>query len=291
MNQSNRKFPWINLVLFLVTLASTVFWGALHWIGFYYPEIGKNELISLLKSGKIILMGLPFSFSIMLILLSHEMGHYLMARKYGIDATLPYFIPAPNIVGTFGALIRIRGRIPSRKALFDVGAAGPITGFLVSIPFLFYGLMHSKLVEKIPRGGLSIGEPLIFKMFYKLFFPGIPSDRLLIHPVGFAAWVGLFITSLNLIPVGQLDGGHISYAVFGRDSNKLSLAVLLFLLYLSISKWWVWLLWVAIILVIGVYHPEFQYEDRLDVKRYILAVIVLIIFLVTFIPQPFTFVP
>lgn len=236
-------------------------------------------------------MGLPFSLSIMLIILSHEMGHYIVARKHGIDASLPYFIPAPNIVGTFGALIRIRGIIPSRKALFDVGAAGPITGFTFSIPFLLYGLAHSRVIDEIPHGGLSIGEPLIFKIFYKLFFPGIPSDRLLIHPIGFAAWVGMFITSLNLIPVGQLDGGHISYAVFGKDSNKLSLAVLVFLFYLSIAKWWVWLIWVAIILVIGVYHPEFQYEDRLDAGRYVLAVILLLIFLITFIPQPFTFIP
>ena len=273
----------------MLTFVSTLFWGALHWISFYYPNLKEAELINLFLSGEFLLMGLPFSFSIMLILLSHEMGHYLMAKKYGVDATLPYFIPAPNIIGTFGAVIKIRGVIPSRKALFDVGAAGPITGFIVSIPFLLYGLSHSRVLAKIPQGGLSLGEPLLFKLLYKFYFPSVPSDNILIHPIGFAAWVGLFVTSLNLIPISQLDGGHISYAVLGKDSNKLSFAVFVFLIYLGIFKWWVWLIWAGFAAFIGVYHPAFEYEDGLDLVRILIAIFVLIVFFLTFIPQPFTF--
>jgi len=245
--------------------------------------------MEIFKSFRFLYLGLPFSLSIMLILLSHEMGHYIAARIYGIDTTLPYFIPAPNIIGTFGAVIKIKGHIPSRKALFDVGAAGPITGFIVSLPFLIYGLANSRLLVNIPKGGLSLGEPLIFKLICKIYYPGISSDLIFIHPVGFAAWVGLFVTSLNLLPVSQLDGGHISYAVLGKDSKKLSLAIFAFLLYLGAFKWWVWLIWAGLIMIIGVYHPEFVYEDKLDPKRYIIALFVLLVFLLTFIPQPFIF--
>ncbi len=285
MNQSSRKFPWLNLLLFIATFFTTVFFGAFHYISFYHPDIGEKDLLNLILSFRFFLYGLPFSLSLMIILVSHELGHYFACRHYGIEATLPYFIPAPTIIGTFGAFIKIKSYIYSRRALFDIGVAGPITGFVVALPFLFYGIQHSKLLEKPPEGSLSLGDPLLFKLLYSLFFRE-GAETILIHPIGFAAWVGLLVTSLNLLPVGQLDGGHIAYSLFGPKAKYLSAAMFGFIIYLGLTQWNGWLIWAALLVILGIKHPEFLYEDQLDLKRYLIALLVFIIFILSFIPAP-----
>ncbi len=285
MSQSSKKFPWLNLLLFIATFFTTLFFGAFHYISFYNLDIENRSLLDLILSFRFFLYGLPFSLSLMIILVSHELGHYFACRYYGIEATLPFFIPAPTIIGTFGAFIKIKSYIYSRRALFDIGVAGPITGFVVALPFLFYGIQHSKLIEKTPEGLLQLGDPLLFKLLYPLFFKE-GSDTILIHPIGFAAWVGLLVTSLNLLPVGQLDGGHIAYSLFGPKAKYLSATMFGFIIYLGLTKWNGWLIWAALLVILGIKHPEFLYEDQLDFKRYIIAFLVLIIFILSFIPAP-----
>jgi len=280
------KFPWINLFLFLLTLMATLAWGAVHWMGFYHPEASSQQIMGVFKSLRFIKIGAPFSFSLLFILLAHEMGHYLTARRYGVETTLPYFIPAPNLLGTFGAVIRIKSPVPSRKALFDIGIAGPMAGFVTTLPFLLYGLSHARLLSSPLKEGIFLGDPLIMKLLYKLYFPGASPQSIVIHPVGLAAWVGLFVTSLNLLPVGQLDGGHIAYAALGREADKLSLALFVFLLYLGIFKWAGWLVWDILLVFLGVRHPPFAYGDELDPRRRALALVALAVFLLTFIPVP-----
>ncbi len=282
----SSKFPWIQLGLFVITLLTTLAWGALHWFGFYKPEASSDEIYQAFKSLKFIKLGAPFSLSLLFILLSHEMGHYLTARAYGVETTLPYFIPAPNILGTFGAVIRIKSPVPSRRALFDIGLAGPLIGFLATIPFLLYGLSHAVVLSSPPSEGIFLGDPLLLKILYKFYFPGISPQSVVIHPVGLAAWVGLFVTSLNLLPVGQLDGGHIAYAVLGHEADKLSWALMFFLIYLGVFKWAGWLIWAVLLVFIGIRHPHFGYYDKLDRVRLALSVVALLIFLITFIPVP-----
>jgi len=283
------KFPWLNVLLFLLTLFTTLAWGALHWMGFYHPEASPREMLEAFKTLRFLKMGAPFSFSLLFILLSHEMGHYLAARHYGVDTTLPYFIPAPNLLGTFGAVIRIKSPVPSRRALFDIGIAGPLAGFFVTLPFLLYGLSKALVLKSPPTGGIFLGDPLLLKILYRFYFPGVSPETVVIHPVGLAAWVGLFVTSLNLLPVGQLDGGHIAYAALGREADKLSLALFAFLLYLGIFKWAGWLIWDLLLIFLGIRHPHFPYPDRLDFRRKLLALIALVVFLLTFIPVPISF--
>ncbi len=282
----SSKFPWVQVALFLATLLTTLGWGTLHWFGFYRPNAQPDEIIRAFKSLSFFKLGAPFSLSLMFILLAHEMGHYLVARAYRVDTTLPYFIPAPNILGTFGAVIRIKSPVPSRRALFDIGIAGPLVGFTATIPFLLYGLSHAIVLQSPPKEGIFLGDPLLMKLLYRFYFPGISPQNLVIHPVGLAAWVGLFVTSLNLLPVGQLDGGHIAYATLGREAHKLSIALFLFLLYLGIFKWAGWLVWDLILFFMGIKHPPFEYPDTLSMERLVLSFLALLIFLLTFIPVP-----
>src|SRR6202030_1767126 len=173
--------------------------------------------------------GLWYSATILAILGCHEMGHYLACRYYDVDASLPFFLPAPLLLtGTFGAFIRIREPIPTKRMLFDIGIAGPIAGFVVAVPALFIGLWMSRLVQLPPDfSGVSLGEPLLFKLASQLVW-GTTADTvsLNLHPIGFAAWFGLLATALNLFPIGQLDGGHISYAVLGRRSSYVTLVMI-----------------------------------------------------------------
>lgn len=274
------------MLLFIITFFTTVFFGAFHYISFYHPQIKEEDVLNLLLSGKFFLYGLPFSLSLMIILLSHELGHYLACRRYGIEATLPYFIPAPTIIGTFGAFIKIKSYIYSRKALFDIGVAGPLTGFVISLPFLFFGIKHSRIIQTPPEGSISLGDPLMFKLLYKLFFPESGGETILIHPIGFAAWVGLLVTSLNLMPVGQLDGGHIAYSILGSRAKFLSAGMFGIIIFLGLTRWSGWLIWAALLVILGVRHPEFVYEDQLDAKRYFLTLIIILIFILSFIPSP-----
>ncbi len=214
---------FLHASLFLLTVLTTLFWGA-YWMLLHETSGPSPDPIAffnqILSNPTLLYKGIGYSFAIMVILLCHEMGHYLACCYYGINATLPFFLPAPIVgTGTFGAFIRIRAPFPNRRSLFDVGIAGPLAGFVVALPFIYLGIHWSPLVPKTAAaaGQVYLGDPLIFK----LFSPDSTQDYLL-HPVGFAAWFACLATSLNLIPIAQLDGGHISYALFRKQAHKIT---------------------------------------------------------------------
>jgi membrane-associated protease RseP (regulator of RpoE activity) len=221
------------------------------------------------------------------------MGHYLTCRYYGIDATLPYFIPAPTIVGTMGAFIRIKSPIQHRAALLEVGIAGPIAGFVLAVPTLIIALANSSgfISPDASLFGIERGEPLIFKLFEFVMGKMPPAGmNVNLHPIGFAAWFGFFATALNLLPVGQLDGGHVSYALFGGVHKRISKAFLFTLIPLGLFYWPGWLLWTTVLLFIGLRHPM-TLDDSAPLKprHTALGWIALAMFVLCFTPIPFYF--
>lgn len=259
-----RDRVWLHILLFLLTVGTT-------WL------VG----------------GWAYSVTILAILGSHEFGHYFACRYYDVDASLPYFLPLPTpLTGTLGAFIRIREPIPSKRMLFDIGIAGPIAGFLVAVPALFFGVALSTVAPIGPEEGqLWLGEPLLVQLASRVLWGPIPdSQTLLLHPIGFAAWFGLLATALNLFPIGQLDGGHISYAVLGRRSTYVTvttIGVAIALAFRSAS----WIVWTALMIVMlatfGLRHPRTVDEHiPLDRTRLILAVIAALIFALCFTPAP-----
>ncbi|NPA79874.1 MAG: site-2 protease family protein [Thermotogae bacterium] len=265
-----REFPWLNVVMFVLTLISTFFAGALN--------VGADPF------GWGILEGWVFALPLLAILGAHEFGHYLVARRYGIPASLPYFIPFPSLIGTMGAVIRLRGILPSRRALLYMAFAGPIAGFIVALPILAVGLSMSQIVSP-QLGGIKLvfGEPLIFKLMVKLVLGGVPEGKeLLIHPVAFAGWVGIFVTALNLIPLGQLDGGHILYALLPRIHRKVGWAVILAMLPAGLlwNGWWVW---AFIGILMGPWHPPPIFNEReITTAEKVVGVISLLLLLLSF---------
>lgn len=299
----------VPLALFLLTAATTFFSG-----------YAMNGTVS---------GGVMFSLSLMIILGAHEMGHYLYGRKHGVSITVPYFVPAPPFVspiGTFGAFIRIRSPIPSRRELFDIGAAGPFAGAAAAFPFLFAGLLFSEVAaadsETLAEMGsaMSLGDSVMFSLFSKMALGTVPEGHeIVLHPFAFAGWIGLFVTALNLMPAGQLDGGHLVYSVFPpRWHRRISratvaalvamgvgtapLADLLPRLGLSAAAWtppprllfegWVgWLFWAAVLVALGTSHAPAEREDAaLDPARKALAVAALLLFACCFSPVPVSFV-
>jgi membrane-associated protease RseP (regulator of RpoE activity) len=274
------------VVLFLLTVVSTLIVGADHFASFsadfgnspINPPVGLSGVAFFLN-------GLWYSASILAILGAHEFGHYFACKYYGVDASLPYFLPAPlPLTGTLGAFIRIRQIIPSKRELFDIGIAGPIAGFIVAVPVLLVGMGLSRVTE-LPsdtRGFVELGEPLLFRA------PDGYSVNM--HPMAFAAWFGLLATALNLFPIGQLDGGHISYAVLGRKSTLLTLATVGALIGLTFvsTSWLVWtVLTVVMLITFGPRHPRTVDEDiPLDKSRLWLAFFALVMFIVCFTPAP-----
>lgn len=233
-------------------------------------------------------IGASFSVPLLAILGIHELGHMIACRRYGLPATYPYFIPAPIGIGTFGAVIRIRAPITSRKTLFDVGAAGPIAGFLVAVPVVVWGVAISRVSTAVPSGEYTdFGEPLLFRLVERLVHPGMPPGaELALSPLGFAGWFGLFVTALNLLPLAQLDGGHILYAVAGRAQRTIGFALFAVLVGLAFL-WPGWILWVLIVLLMGIAHPPTaDPAERLDPKRRALAIVCLLVFALSFTPVP-----
>ncbi|OFW16795.1 MAG: hypothetical protein A3F70_12305 [Acidobacteria bacterium RIFCSPLOWO2_12_FULL_67_14] len=283
---------WRQLILFLLTVASTMLVGADHFASFHL-DFGSSRTIEI-SSPLFLLNGLWYSASILAILGAHEFGHYFACRYYGVDASLPYFLPAPlPLTGTLGAFIRIRQVIPTKRELFDIGIAGPIAGFVVAVPVLLLGMSLSR-VTALPadtRGFVELGEPLLFRGAAWLFW-GTPPEGYSInmHPMAFAAWFGLLATALNLFPIGQLDGGHISYAVLGRKSTVVTLGTLAGLIGLTFvsTSWLVWtVLTVVMLLAFGPRHPRtFDEEIPLDRGRLWLAGFALIMFILCFTPAP-----
>ena len=298
-----RDRVWLHYLLFFLTLASTTLTGADLFAVF---TIDFNELLSmspaesqawvtsLVSQPSYYLNGLWYSVTVLAILGCHEMGHYVASLRYGVDVSRPFFIPAPfTLAGTLGAFIRIRSRIPTKVALFDIGIAGPIAGFVVTVPALFIGLALSRIVElpADPSGLFELGEPLLFQLASWITWGPIPDGYTLsMHPMAFAAWFGLLATALNLFPISQLDGGHISYAVLGRRSTLvtyLMIAVAIGLTFVSLS-WIAWtVLLVIMIAVLGPHHPPTYDEDEpIDRTRLILAGVALLMLIVCFTPAP-----
>ena len=291
---ARRRRPdrlWRHVVLLLLTIVTTTMVGATHYASFY---LNFSQAPLPFSSWVFYLSGLWYSVSILAILGAHEFGHYYACRYYRVDASIPYFLPAPlPLTGTLGAFIRIRQPIPGKRELFDIGIAGPIAGFLVAVPVLFLGMSLSRVTE-LPsdtRGFVELGEPLLFKAVSWLFW-GTPPDGYSInmHPMAFAAWFGLLATALNLFPIGQLDGGHISYAVLGRKSTVVTLttvACLGALTFLSTS-WFVWtVLTVVMLLAFGPRHPRTLDEEvPLDRTRLWLAALAVVMFILCFTPTP-----
>ncbi len=259
----------------------------------FQDRVWLHVLLFVLTIGTTSLVGgLAYSATILAILGCHELGHYFACRYYDVDASLPYFLPVPiTLTGTLGAFIRIREPIRTKRMLFDIGIAGPIAGFLVAVPALFLGVAWSTVTPIARDGGLWLGEPILIKLASRLFWGQLPDDyTLLLHPVGFAAWFGLLATALNLFPIGQLDGGHISYAVLGRRSTYVTVAMIgvtLGLSYLSAS-WIVWtVLMVGMLVTFGPRHPRTVDEDiPLDRTRLVLAAFAVAMFVLCFTPAP-----
>ena len=270
--------PHIHIILFLLTVITTVIAGSM--------MAGGNPFANLSDWGK----GVSFSFALMMILGCHESGHYFLARKHKVDASLPYFIPAPTFIGTFGAFIKIRAPIQKRIALLEIGAAGPIAGFIVAVPALIWGLYHSQVIETISSSGIKLGDSILMKLLTLSLFPDLGStEDVILHPVAFAGWIGLLVTMLNLLPIGQLDGGHIAYALLGERFNILAKYVLLLLIpmsYFSLN-WLVWGLLILLLMRTTKHPPIYNIEDPLTNREKWIGSISLAIFILCFIPAPF----
>ena len=277
------------IVLFLLTVFTTL------WAGAYATRSNPKEgpLQFLLGDPAALLKGLPFAGTLLGILVTHEFGHYLFSRIHRVPASLPLFIPGPpHFIGTFGAVIRMRSPILSRRALFDIGVAGPIAGFVVAVVALVIGLSLSKVVTNEAVYGLHLGEPLLLQFVSWLVLGPLPQGYdVVLHPVGFAAWFGLFVTSLNLIPIGQLDGGHVAYALWGPRQRTVALAMLPILLVLGFMPggWPGWFLWAGMAGLVGLGHPPVR-DPRTVLGRTRIWVGwgALAIFVLTFAPIPFS---
>ena len=284
----------LHLTLFLLTLFTTTFNPVLEYLWLWLARAvqGPNPLY-LFASPQVIVSGLLFSVPLLMILSAHEFGHYVACRIHQVDATLPYYLPLPlPPTGTLGAVIRIKEVFPSKRALFDIGVAGPIAGFVMLVPFLYLGVALSTIAP-VAHGPdvLEFGEPLLFKLFAWLHFGAIPDGQeVYVHPVGFAAWWGMLATALNLMPFGQLDGGHIVYSLIGRRSSYVSIAtvgVAMLLTLQSMSWISVTVMMLVMAFFLGVRHPRILDEDTpLDPRRRLVAFCAFVIFVLCFTPVP-----
>jgi membrane-associated protease RseP (regulator of RpoE activity) len=302
---ARKQRYWLHLLLFLATLLTTLVVGARMEFNFQHslPALCIENglpifpLIWALHPSNLVL-GIPFSFTLMLILMAHEMGHYLYCRHYGVDATLPFFIPFPTLIGTLGAFIRIRSPIRSRQVLIDIGIGGPIAGFLVALPVMVIALGLSKPLPPMLTLGDSTflpGFPLIFQIGRHLLanaglvrdIAHVPFDRICLHPTAMAAWVGMFATALNLLPGGQLDGGHIVFALAPRAHRTVSRLTILALIPMAIYFWSGWLLWAILLRLSGRRHPMVEEWPGVTNGRRWLAAFGLLMLVLTLTPAPF----
>lgn len=272
--------PWLHIILFLLTLVTTTVAGAV--------QNGANPIADPWE----IASGLPFAVTLMSILLVHEMGHYLTSRYHGVKATLPYFIPAPSFIGTFGAFIKMQSPPPDRRSLFDVAAAGPLAGLALAVPAVIVGLQLSTVAPNDGEGGgMILGSSLLLSFLSKVTLGLLPDEaNIILHPIGFAGWIGLLVTAMNLLPVGQLDGGHVIYALFGQRYIWVSRLSLVAILSLGVTRWWDgWLIWGLLLLFMGTRHPPpLDPYTPLDPKRKFVGWFLLATLAVTFIPVPFS---
>ncbi len=274
--------------LFVATIFTTL------WAGAYQAYSGPihGPVNFLLEHPETLWRGIPFAATLLLILVTHECGHYVLSRIHGVPASLPLFIPGPPyFIGTFGAIIRLRAPIMNRRALFDIGVAGPLAGFVVAVAALVIGLNLSTVVDRTATYGLQLGEPLLLQFISWLVVGSLPSGAdIVLHPVGFAAWFGLFVTSLNLIPIGQLDGGHVAYALWGSRQRTIAFATVPLLIVLGFVGWPGWFLWAFMAGLWGFGHPPvLDPHMPLGQGRVIVGWLALVVFVLTFAPIPFSF--
>ncbi|MBI5042632.1 MAG: site-2 protease family protein [Nitrospirae bacterium] len=282
-----KRHPYrIHIILFVLTVFTTLIAGALQ-----QGAIPWEEPFSIVK-------GIPFSFTLISILLTHELAHYFASRRHSMTASLPYFIPGPPIpplpIGTFGAVIKTNPPIPNKRALLDIGVSGPLAGFIVSVAAIVIGLNFSRVVplEEVKGITIGLGDSLGFKLLSYLVI-GTLSDKanIFLHPIAFAGWIGFFVTAMNLLPIGQLDGGHVVYAVLGRWHRIVSISMVGLLFILGYMSWPGWYLWGFLTTILGTRHPPvFHPNIELDKRRKIIAWITLIVFILTFTPEPFKIV-
>lgn len=280
---------WLHVLLFVATLFTTTLVGAhmmynfRHGLPFFDIERLSEVFTTGLRSPALFASGLPFSLTLLTILMAHEMGHYVACLWYGVDATLPFFMPSPMpVTGTFGAFIRIRSHIPTKKVLFDIGVAGPLAGFVVLAPALFIGLALSRVLPGIAnQGTLQLGVPALQLLAQKLVFPGVPAANIYLHPMARAAWVGMFATAINLLPAGQLDGGHVVYALLGRAHKWITWGFLAALVPMG-RVWNGWWLWAVLLFFFARKHPPVYDENEIGAGRIQLGIVALVVFLLCF---------
>lgn len=283
----STRFPWLNLGLFIATLITTTWAGAAH------------QGVDLLQEPQNFAVGLPYALALMFILGAHELGHYFTARAHGMKVTLPYFIPIPFALGTFGAFIQMKSATENRRVLFDVGVSGPLAGLVFAIPALLIGLKYSTVVSgstvtDILHGGADIGSSMLLAFVAKLALGEAVTEghRLILHPLAFAGWLGLLVTALNLLPIGQLDGGHIAHALFGRKKGDAIGQMALFSLFLlGLFVWSGFLVWAIIVFFIAGAKsaPPLDDVSRVDKRRLVLGVIAFTLLFLILIPVPHAF--
>ncbi len=313
-----RRRYWLHALLLLTTIFTTLVVGArleynfLHNLPAFSLDDNTLPMFPLgwvLADPSRLLLGVPFAGTLMLILLAHEMGHFLYCVRYSVNATLPFFIPAPTLIGTLGAFIRIKSPIRSREALFDIGIAGPIAGFVVALVTAVIALSLSKpMTASTGPSDLVLVYPIVFDIAHWLLIHlgisgagNLPLGAVYLHPTAIAAWVGMFATALNLLPGGQLDGGHIVYALSPRAHryvSRITVVTLLTLGFIAVLKdmhflserwksWEGWLVWALLLTVSGLRHPQVPPWPGLGGRRKMLALFALLMLVLTFVPEPF----
>lgn len=308
--RSPKPRYWLHALLLLATCFTTLVMGARMQYNFQHNQAALSlsdepidgEAVPFFPASWMfshpgrLLGGMPFMATVMLFFMAHEMGHYLYCRRYGVYATLPFFIPMPTLIGTMGAVILIRSRIRSRTALFDIGIAGPIAGFVVALAILIVSLAWSKPIHPgFGSADYDLGYPLIFQWTHGLLASihllrgtaALPLARVLLHPMAIAAWVGMFATSLNLLPGGQLDGGHIIYSISPRAHKMISRLTIVILLPMAYYLWMGWLLWAVLLQISSLRHPQVAEWPRVSGGRMWLAILALLMLAVTLTPAPF----
>jgi membrane-associated protease RseP (regulator of RpoE activity) len=278
---------WLHSLLFVLTLITTTTFGfaevqsfrfnralEIDWVVDGYVRLAHGDLS--------VLTGLQFSIPLMLILLAHEFGHYIACQRWRVDASLPFFLPSPTLFGTLGAFIRIRSPIYTRRSLFDIGVSGPLAGFIVLTPFLLAGVRMSRFVPGVgTRGSVVFGTPILLHLLQWLRFPGVSPSDVLLHPMAMAAWAGLLATAINLLPMGQLDGGHILYAAFGPKLHRVLSTVFVAVLVLLGFAYWPWWVWAVVMFFFGRRHPLVYDETPLDGYRVGVTIVALLLFVLS----------
>ena len=287
---ARRERYWLYFLLFGLTLLTATLTGSAMQADFernrpFDLENSFPLYLEMWTNPGILLKGLPFSLTLLAILLAHEFGHYLAAIYHRVDASLPYFMPSP-FLGTFGAFIRVRSPIFSKRVLFDIGVSGPLAGFVFLLPALSVGLAFSKVIPNIAnQGALHFGVPGLEWLLAQAIFPGVSTADIYLHPIARAAWVGMFATAMNLLPIGQLDGGHILYSFFPRRHGLISKIICVLLIPLG-KLWMGWLVWALVLLWFGRRHPVIHDPTEMTSGRRILGWIALIVFLLCFTFEP-----